>query len=168
MPLSDRLLKLDDKKLMDVVKNYRQYGYSEELRNNAISILKDRGISEEHLKLTGNYDNKNYDRALELFNAFKINSKIAAVLYILIFIALLAKTQIGFNYLLYTFSLTVRIAYLAFLIRTFQNQSKFYKSKDDDFGTEGALTYLILGMPFYCFMYFYFRNQMKEKLSQIQ
>lgn len=33
----ERLKKLDTDKLIDVVKNYRQYGYDENLRNSAIS-----------------------------------------------------------------------------------------------------------------------------------
>lgn len=170
---SDRLLKLDDKKLMDVVKNYRQYGYSEEIRNNAIAILNERGINEEQLKLTGNFENKNYERALDLVNSFKLNSKIAAGLYAFNVIYFFSLLYIDFpsNEMLY-FALIIRwlviIIYFIFLIRTFQNQSQFYKSIDEDFSTEGALVYLILGMPFYGLMYFYFRNQMNEKMNQIQ
>jgi hypothetical protein len=48
------------------------------------------------------------------------------------------------------------------------NQNQFYKAINKDYGTEGALLYLFLGMPFYIFMYFYFRNQMKEKMKEIK
>ena len=41
----ERLKKLDTDKLIDVVKNYRQYGYEENLRNSAISLLEERGIT---------------------------------------------------------------------------------------------------------------------------
>ena len=54
----EKLKSLDNDKLIDVVKNYRQYGYSNELRTAAIEILDSRGIDQEKLKLTGNFDNE--------------------------------------------------------------------------------------------------------------
>jgi hypothetical protein len=75
----ERLKKLDTDKLMDVVKNYRQYGYDEGFRNSAISILADRGISQEQLELTGNFVNRNYDFANEIYKSFSKNSKIAFI-----------------------------------------------------------------------------------------
>lgn len=46
-----RLQAMDNNKLMDVVKNHRQYGYSDSVRNTAIEILKSRGVLEEDLIL---------------------------------------------------------------------------------------------------------------------
>jgi hypothetical protein len=60
------------------------------------------------------------------------------------------------------------ILYIVFLIISFMNQNQFYKAIGHDYGTEGALLYLFLGMPFYMFMYFYFRNQMKDKMREIK
>ena len=55
-----KLLNLNDKKLIDVVKNYRQYGYDEELRNTAIELLKERGITKKQLEFTGDFENRTY------------------------------------------------------------------------------------------------------------
>lgn len=170
---TDRLNKLDDNKLIDVVKNYRQYGYDNELRAAAISILNDRGITKEQLQLTGDFENKTYDYAQELFNSFAKNSKIAFILYAILLLTNILVPIIASNSeSLGIFTLVVNwgalIGYFVFLIKSFINQNQFYKAINKDYGTEGALLYLLLGMPFYIFMYFYFRNQMKEKMNEIK
>ena len=173
MEYTERLNKLDDIKLIDVVKNYRQYGYDDEVREIAISILNERGITKEQLQLTGNFKNKTYDFAQELLNDFSRNSKIAFVLYgillltnILVpFITSSSASLGGFTLIINWISL---ISYLIFLVKSFINQNQFYKTINQDYGIEGALIYLFLGMPFYIFMYFFFQSQMKEKMKEIK
>lgn len=169
----DRLKKLDNDKLMDVVKNYRQYGYDNHLRETAIHILEARGISKEQLQLAGSFDNKTYDHANDLFSSFRKNSKVAFVMYLILLIgrvmvplvpddsevlaiAILIVTIISFT------------IYLIFLILSFVNQNQFYKAIGQDDGGEGALLYFFIGLPFYLFLYFYFFNQMKDKLKGIK
>lgn len=168
----ERLLKLDNKKLIDVVKNYRQYGYDDKFRESAINILADRGITKEQLQISGNFENKTYDYANELFESFLKNSKIAFVMYLILFISkviipILPNVSVGFATTFFIITIIAFIFYLVFLIMSFVNQIQFYKIIGLDYGTEGALIYLFLGMPFYMFMYFYFRNQMKEKMKEI-
>ncbi|CAA0170550.1 conserved membrane hypothetical protein [Tenacibaculum maritimum] len=170
---TERLNKLEDSKLIDVVKNYRQYGYDDELRATAISILNDRGITKEQLQLTGDFDNKTYDYAQELYNSFGKNSKIAFILYgVLLLTNILVPIIASDSESLGLFTLVLNwgalIGYFIFLIKSFMNQSQFYNAINKDYGTEGALLYLFLGMPFYVFMYFYFRNQMKDKMNEIK
>lgn len=169
----DRLKNLDSDKLIDVVKNYRQYGYEEDLRTEAITILEERGISKEQLQLTGNFENKKYDKAEDLYNSFTNNSKITLVLYgtmlltnILSPMILSVNESIGF--LILILGIGSLIFFLVFVIRSFINQSQFYKTIGEEYGTEGALIYLFLGMPLYLFMYFYFLNQMKQKMKEIR
>jgi hypothetical protein len=59
------------------------------------------------------------------------------------------------------------IFYFIFLAKSFLNQEHFYKIIKKDSGTENALVYLFLGMPFYILAYFYFKSQMKEKMNEI-
>lgn len=169
----ERLLKLDNDKLVDVVKNYRQYGYDNELRDSAITILKDRGISKEQLQLTGNFENKSYDYANDSYSSFLKNSQIAFVIYLFLFISKVIASIYpnGSEGVVTAILITTIIAlvlYFVFLIMSFLNQNRFYKSIGEDYGTEGALLYLFLGMPFYMLMYFYFRNQMKGKMKEIK
>ena len=48
---SNILKRLDNDKLIDVVKNYKRYGYGAEIRDYAIKLLEERGwsIEERHL-----------------------------------------------------------------------------------------------------------------------
>lgn len=171
--ITEKLNKLDNNKLIDVVKNYRQYGYNDELRAKAISILNERGITKEQLQLTGNFENKTYDFAQELFRSFIRNSKYAFIFYVLLLVTnILVPIIFSNSESLGVFVLVLNwgslIGYLIFLIKSFINQNQFYKATNQVYGTEGVLLYLFLGMPFYFFMYFYFRNQMKEKMNDIK
>ncbi len=170
---TEKLRTLDTDKLIDVVKNYRQYGYSENIRLTAISILESRGISKEQLQLTGNYDNKTYDRANELYHSFSRNSKRAFVLYgLVLFISLLTPFLYLYSESLETVFLLIKagagLFYFIFLLQSFLDQSQFYKATGQDYGTEGALLYLFLGIPFYLVLYFLFRTQMKNKMAEIK
>ncbi len=164
---TERLNKLDDNKLIDVVKNYRQYGYDEDLRNTAISILNKRGITKEQLQLFGDFENKTYDYALELYHSFNKSSKIAFILYGVllltnILVPIIAVSSESFGSLISVINWISFISYFIFLIKSFINQNQFYKTINQDYGLEGLFIYFFLGMPFYIIMFFYFRNQMNE------
>lgn len=165
-----RLEKLDAQKLMDIVKNHKQYGYPEELRNYAIELLKHQGISLEDLRLTGNLENTRHSRADDLFRTFQRNSSIAFLAYCLLVIlkGLSVYRFINEGGFLPIFLAVLLVTYLVFLLRSFLNHSDFYKMTGSDFGSEIIFTYLFLGMPFYIVMYFVFRNQMKERMTHIR
>ncbi|GLB53018.1 hypothetical protein NBRC110019_20580 [Neptunitalea chrysea] len=168
-----KLEKLTNSKLIDVVKNYRQYGYEEILRETALTILEQRGITRNDLHLAGNLQNSTYQNADTLYTSFKINSKGAFISYILAFVCkLTARFTMPFSEQLTTIfviaAIVFTITYLLFFIRSFMQQRQFYKVLGNSIGPEGALLYLVIGMPFYFFMYFYFRKQMKQKIKEIR
>lgn len=169
----ERLKKLDTDRLMDVVKNYRQYGYDENLRILAISILEERGITKEQLELTGNFRSTTYDFADDLYKSFRNNSTIAFVLYgivilttVLFPILLINSETLGLSVVILKSGAC--ILYSIFLIKSVLTQNQFYKAIGQDYGTESTLVYFFPGMPFYIFMYFYFRTQMREKITEIK
>lgn len=169
----ERLARFDNDKLIDVVKNYKQYGYDEELRETAVTILLERGITREELKVTGSFENEKFNYAHDLFNSFLKNSRIAFLTYLILFVSRVATPLIPYESTAITTAFLIVtilgfILYFVFLIMSFMNQNQFYKELGQEYGTEGALLYLFLGMPFYMFMYFYFRNQMKEKMREIK
>ena len=49
----DILNKFDNDKLIDIVKNYKRYGYNDALRNYVINLLEERGWSREDLQRFG-------------------------------------------------------------------------------------------------------------------
>ena len=169
----ERLLKLDDAKLMDIVKNYRQYGFDEAFRAHAIAILEERGISKEDLQISGNFDNKKYEFASLIYRYFQKNSIIAFLAYLtliifILVVPLIPKETQAIALLMTGAQLIVLAVFIICLVRSFINQYQFSKLLGENFGVDIALLYFFLGMPFYIFMYFYFRNQMKESMSRIQ
>ena len=61
---SDILKRFDNDKLIDVVKNYKRYGYDDEIRDYAIRLLEERGWSVDDLKTFGYWENSDYEEAL--------------------------------------------------------------------------------------------------------
>lgn len=61
--INSKLESFNDGKLIDIVKNYKQYGYDNDLRNIALGILEKRGINKEQLELSGNFENHSYKSA---------------------------------------------------------------------------------------------------------
>ena len=167
----DRLQKFDNNKLIDVVKNYRQYGYDDELRAAAISLLQKRGVSEEDLRLTGNFTNKSYDHAGALYKAFGRNSALAFCFYVLligsrILVSYFFNSSESYALIFSVLTFISLILFGFFLFKAFQNQSDFYKILGKDY--DGALGYLLAGAPFYFLAYFYYRNQMAEQMKEIR
>lgn len=173
MDYTARLQNLSNEKLIDVVKNYRQYGYDDHLRRSALLLLENRGITKEQLELTGNYENRNYDHACRSHKAFKRNSNIAFLLYLIILfnnilIPVVSRTSDTLSYFVLSANFLIVIGFFVYLVSSFLNRNEFYKSTNEDYRTEGALLYFLVGIPFYFLMFFYFRNQMKEKLKEIK
>jgi len=161
------LKKLNSDKLIDIVKKYRQFGYDDNLRANAILLLEERGISKDKLEMAVNFENKKDEIECGPYNSFKKNSKIALVLYGLLFLSsllvpvlLTVSETMGLSILIIASCLL--LFFFVFVTKSFLNQNQFYKGIGREYGTEGALLYLFLGMPLYILMYFFFRNQMKR------
>ena len=169
---TDRLQKLDNHKLIDVVRNYRQYGYDEELRQAAIDILQERGIDEEQLRLAGQFENQTYEAAGRYFASFRQNSKIAFALYLIVFSILYVVPIFVPGFLsglpLLVISLLLIAGYLIYLFKSFFDQDNFYKTIGKKEEADGVLLYLVLGLPFYAFLFFYFTKRMKEQMKRIR
>ena len=56
-----------DNRLIEIVKNASQFGYDDNIRSTALDVLKERGITEEDLQLTGNLSNYKYDYSRSLY-----------------------------------------------------------------------------------------------------
>lgn len=166
-----RLNNLTTEKLIDIMKNFKQYGYDQNIRNHTINILKERGIDEEYLKMTGNFENHNYNTATRLFLAFKTNSKIAFTSYLILVLWSVVGRRIDtdselLGIILAAAAFGILIIFFVSLLKSFLNQSDFYKLTGEDYAY-GALIYFFIGMPFYIIMYFIFTSQMTEKMKTI-
>jgi hypothetical protein len=170
----ERLKSFDSKKLIDIVKNYRQYGYDEKLRNDTLEILEKRGINKEQLILTGNFKNENYDSAKDIYESFNRNSKYALILYGIILIMSILISIISTDKLNFLSSAMLIIdliligLFIIFLVKSIINQSQFHKTIGKKNDSEFMLTFLVLGIALYFILYFYFRNKMNEQMKLIE
>lgn len=139
----DILNKFDNNKLIDVIKNYKRYGYNDELRDCAVNILEGRGWSREELQQFGYLTNHDYDEAEKQYKAYKRNS------------------LIGICTLVFSGGI-LAVVYLIFLILAYRNVARFYKAlgRNED---ETAL-FNVLGV----LAYFHLKERMKEELKGIR
>jgi lipopolysaccharide export system permease protein len=162
----------ENHKLIDVVKNFRQFGLSLNYKQTALKILNKRGISELELKMSGNLSNQNYENALRNYIDFKENSKLALVFNLLTIVLGFGGSILSNN----EFSTIgqamngIAIISLIFFVIVFQkttsNQSDFYKLLNIKFLTN-AFVFIILGIPLFFFYRIFFIKKMKEDLLKI-
>ncbi len=160
-------------KLIDLVKNYRQYDIDESYRNTALKFLNDRGISEEELRFGGNLLNENYENALRYKTAYVENSKISLKLYFLTIIPIISGAVLNNNgfpilgKILFGFGILIAILYLITLSKSYLNQVNFNKLLKKN-TTSNILILIIVGIPLY-FLYFnFYKMKMKEDIKQIR
>ncbi|WP_420572980.1 LptF/LptG family permease [Kordia sp.] len=172
---TDKFNALSDTQLMDVVKNYRQYDYSDGERSLAIELLGDRGITEERLKVLGSFENKQYNRAQEAYERFVKNSKKAIIYYIPTLIISIILPVLNNNVEMSVWlalsilivGIVVSLLYLYYLIKSFFNYQSLYEALDKKLDFGGILAFLLLGMPLYFVAYFYTLRNAKDKIKQL-
>ncbi|MCK0109492.1 LptF/LptG family permease [Flavobacteriaceae bacterium S0825] len=162
-----------DKKLIDIVKNYRQYDLDESYRNSSIKILNSRGITEEELRFGGNLKNENYENALRYKDSYVENSKLTHKLYFIYIIPLLSGLVLnnnGFPVLGKVLIVIGGISAILFLItlaKSFLSQVNFYKLLNRNISSN-IFIIILVGIPLY-FLYFnFYKKKMKEDLKQIR
>lgn len=162
-----------NEKLIDIVKNYRQYDIDESYRNTALRFLNDRGISEEELRFGGNLLNENYENALRYKTAYDENSNISLKLYFLTIIPIISGAILNNNNfpvigkILLGFGFIIAILYLITLSKSYLNQVNFNKLLEKN-TPSNILILILVGIPLY-FLYFnFYKMKMKEDIKQIR
>jgi len=174
----EKFTALSDPQLMDVVKNYRQYNYSDGERSLAIGILSDRGITERRLKVLGVFENKKYNRAQEAYERFKKNSRKAILYYlpVLIFSVLLPvlrnnlemSTEVIWTLLgLLVFDAICFCLFFYYFIRSFFNYQSLHEALDQKLDVAGVIAFILIGLPGYFLIYLYTLRNAKEKMNQL-
>ena len=162
--------KFSDNRLIEIVRNAKQFGYDDNIKSNALEVLNERGISQQDLQLTGNLTNDKFDSVEYLYKSYTTNSNIAFILYGV----LLLLNGIRLYWLTDSSALpgllawVLFVAFFVFFIMSFFNHLNFYKSIGKEMGVGDQLMYILIGMPFYIFMHFFYKSQMKEEMKMIQ
>lgn len=154
-----KIKNLDNTKLIDIVKNYKQYHYPIEFKTEALKILEERGITNNTLKISGNLENLKYDDAEQIYKKFTQYNNVALFFYLTAGFAYMSNNS-GLGFIL-------SFLFLGVMILVFSTRNDFYKvTKEDDKDYSSAL-FVIVGIPFYFFIYFLTKNEMKEKLNKL-
>ena len=162
----------ENNKLIDVVKNFRQFGLSLNYKQTALKILNSRGISELELKMGGDLSNQNYENALRLYIDFKENSKLALLLNIFTIVLGLGGSILSNNGIPVIGKILTGIAVLSLIFfvvvfqKTTSNQSDFYKLLSIKFLTN-SFVFILLGIPLFFLYRPFFIKKMKEDLLKI-
>ncbi|TBN04302.1 YjgP/YjgQ family permease [Hyunsoonleella flava] len=159
----------DEKELIKVIKNYSQYGYSRTHRNTAVSILNSRGISNQQLKFSGNFDNQKFEEGIRLKYKFDEDSKLAFILYAIAFPLIIGGLVLENNTYpligntLFVIGLIIGVVYLFALVKSFISSSNLNKHLGKESGMN-AVVYLLFGLPLYFIFYLYQKKATSEAL----
>ncbi len=159
----EKLNSYENEVLIKIVKDAKQYGYTNEYRNKALKVLESRNISQEELLLNNNLYNVDYSKVEELHKQYKIFSRITFFVYlILLGISFLGKPETIVSIII------VMVIAIVFYLALFKSQQLL-----DEIGTimekkVDLNLYLVLaaGFPFFILFYFYNRSYLKEIISK--
>lgn len=171
--MKEKLQRLSAYRLIDVVKNYRQYGYSEKTRQIALGILEEQGITREMLKLRGEFENHTYQKAKVALDQFCSHFKILLILFFLLLITISIGNLILNSTPSYLIAgipfLLVCAAFFVYVVKSAMAQERFYKIICREHVSHVNFIILIFfSLPFYILLYFVIRQQMRTKLKAIR
>ena len=167
------LLNYSNDKLIDILKNYRQYELHISYYNTALQLLDSRGLSKQNLKFGGNLVNENYENALRYKSAYDDYSRIALVLYItyVVFgVGGLVLNNNGFPTLGPIFIIIGVLSFIIFiiaLIKAYINQTNFYKLLENN-KASNIIALILLGIPLNFIYKGFFSKKFEDDLKQIR
>jgi len=156
--------------LKDVVKNHKQYDYTNDFRIVALQKLDEQGITQQQLHVAGDLFNKNYVEAEKLvkkFKKFSVYTFVTFILYVLlpIVIAILETRDETATVILSVVGLINIVLFYVFLLKTHNSVNSLNKLTGQN---KISWAMLIVGFPFYILLYFYYKKQAKNSLKNIR
>ena len=161
------LYALDNAQLLNLVRRYQYFGFSEETRDKARRILEKRGLDEDILRRIGYLSEDPFDEALKYYLAFKRHSKVAFLTYGVFIVFVIASYYVEPNWMVSSFLLGVFAGLVGFVVLSLMQQLRFYRVLGKSFADGSPLVFFFLGMPLYFLMYFRFKSRMEEHLDRL-
>lgn len=164
---------LENNKLIDIVRDYRDHDYTVQHKNTAISVLTSRGITRQELKMAGHLNKDFLEEAKALKNAYVEDSKLAFIMYAIgVGLILLGRILINNNFplignILFVIGIIGFIIFLFALTQSFSKHTNLYKHLDKNNGINGILFY-VFGLPLYFIIFFIQKSQIKKELHAIE
>jgi lipopolysaccharide export system permease protein len=158
--------------LKDAVKNHKQYNYTRDFRIAALRRLDEQGYSQEHLHVSGDLFNKDYELAEKLVKRFKnlsiytfITYFLSIILPILITVVLVKMQDETATVIVSLIAIIILVLFYIFLFKTQNTVNRLSKLTKDESVIWAAW---LIGMPFYIFLFFYYRKHMQRSLKNVR
>ncbi|WP_430412878.1 LptF/LptG family permease [Kordia sp.] len=172
----EKFSSLSDQQLIDVIRNYQKYNYTEGERSLGVDILASRGITEQRLKVLGAFENKDYEAAKEDYASYRKSSRFAFYFYIPLLIAGLALPILNNNMEMEQWMkiglITTIVIFGALFIYHYVRTHIFFNNVVDVTGTPFkskpyALLITILGIPLYFVVLILLNIRIKKNIQSI-
>ena len=167
------LNKLDDNKLIAIVRNYRNFDYTVEHKNTAISVLTSRGITRQELKMAGHLNKDFLEEASTLKNDYVEDSKLAFILYgigmlfIIVGRVLINNKLSGIGNVVFIIGIIIFLTFIFALAKSFSKHTNLYKHLGKNNSINGIL-FSLIGFPLYFIFYFIQKKQIKKDLNAVE
>ncbi|MGC6438139.1 MAG: LptF/LptG family permease [Flavobacteriaceae bacterium] len=168
----DKLKGFENHKLIDLIQNYRQYGFNIDHKNYALNILEQRCVSELELRMSGQLINESYENGVRHLEDYHENATLGVLAHSVFLIFGIIGLVLNNNGAPEVGNILVLIAILSlvlFLIvfpKVLKYQSEFYKILNKKFTTNNVI-FIILAFPLFFLYRLYFNRKMKEDLAKI-
>jgi len=158
----------DNNKLIDVIKNYREYDYSIAYKNSSVAILEARGITAQELKIGGHFTNHKYEEAVRLKDIYVEDSKLTFALYIAIPLILLGSILKHSEFpllgnIIFITGIVIGVLFLFSFMKSFNSYSNLMKHLDRS-NSGNALIFILFGIPLYIANYYIQNKQIEKEL----
>lgn len=159
----------DNNRLIDIIKNYREYNYSITYKNTALSVLNSRGITNQQLKFAGHFTNQKYEEAIRLKNRFIEDSQLALILYSIFAVLTITGKIIDNNYydsignILFNIGIGIGVIYFLAFLRSFISSSIFNKHIGNE-SISNSVLFILIGLPLNFIVYFHQKKRAKKDL----
>ncbi len=159
-----------DERLIEMGRKRKQFRYDPKFSATIFAVLDSRGITQKQLKISGQIDNSQYEKAKAILLKYNKNSYAALVFYLLYiasYIVSLTLVKLELFTLITNITLIASlILFTVFLIKSIINYYTFRKElgKKEDY-----VLYILLfgGIPIYFLVYFYTKKKLNEELNTI-
>ncbi len=175
--ITEKFKPLSDNKLIDIVQNYKQYDYTKGHREVALELLAERGITREELIYTGKFENQKRKDAFRNYRLFTKNSKITFILYSFLILSnialIIARNNLSLNNVVSVITEVIFLYITIFLsliyfIKTLISYARLKKALNEKLDALFYLSFSPFGLALFIILYFYTKNQAKEKIDSIR
>jgi len=158
---------MQTEKLVDIVENCAMYGYDASIRDQAVELLKERGVQTEDLVHFGKGKSQQSRYAHGILKTFNRTSVLGLICY-LAFLTQLLIQPTEENLFILTFGrISTLILYMIFLIGTMLSIVRFNKAIKKAENSGDIILFILLGMPLFMLVYLHFKRKMKEDLAHL-